>query len=90
MEITKEDTFDCVIRLVNEGYNVCALDFASGTNAGGGWRGKQQGTQEEGLCRRSDLGLLLERKKYPIPTDGMHYIPVVTINKNTKLINKIK
>jgi len=86
MEITKDDTFDAVMRLVNLGYkSPCALDFASASNPGGGWRGKQQGTQEESLCRRSDLGILLEKKKYPIPTDGLHYIPAITINKNTKL-----
>jgi uncharacterized protein (TIGR02452 family) len=36
------------------------LDFASDSNPGGGWRGKQQGTQEESLCRQSNLGLCLE------------------------------
>ena len=70
MEITQEDTFEAVIRLVNNKYNPIALDFASGTNPGGGWRSQQQGTQEESLCRRSNLGLLLEGKKYPIPCDG--------------------
>lgn len=86
MELTKEDTFECVIRLLEIGYKCpVALDFASGTNAGGGWRGMQTGTQEESLCRRSDLGILLEKKKYPIPVDGSHYVPSVLINKNIKL-----
>jgi len=31
MEITKEDTFECVIRLVTSGYKTVALDFASVT-----------------------------------------------------------
>eukprot|EP01061_Rhynchopus_euleeides_P013092 TRINITY_DN22962_c0_g2_i1.p2 TRINITY_DN22962_c0_g2~~TRINITY_DN22962_c0_g2_i1.p2 ORF type:complete len:264 (+),score=68.93 TRINITY_DN22962_c0_g2_i1:165-956(+) len=36
------------------------LDFASDSNPGGGWRSKQQGTQEESLCRCSNLGVCLE------------------------------
>jgi hypothetical protein len=80
MSVTKEDTFDCVIRLSKQGYkNPIALDFASGSNPGGSWRSKQQGTQEESLCRRSNLGLLLEKKKYPMPNDSYHYIEKVTI-----------
>lgn len=86
-EVTKEDTFDCAMRLISLGYNPVVLDFASGTNPGGGWRGNQQGSQEESLCRRSDLGLLLEKKKYPIPNDGLFYIKNVIINKNLKLEN---
>ena len=63
------------------GYKPVALDFASATNPGDGWRSKQQGTQEKSLCRRSNLGLLLESKKYPIPRDGLIYLPTVVINK---------
>jgi hypothetical protein len=85
MEVTCEDTFDCIVRLVNAGYNPVALDFASGTTPGGAWRkSNQQGTQEESLCRRSNLGLLLEKKKYPIPQDGHYYIPNVIIT-DTKI-----
>lgn len=87
MEVRKEDTFECVINLVENGYKPVALDFASGSNPGGSWRSKQQGTQEESICRRSDLGLLLEKKKYPIPIDGLIYVPVVTITKNLKMEN---
>ena len=36
------------------------LDFASDSNPGGGFRGSQQGTQEEELCRQSNLGVCLE------------------------------
>lgn len=83
MSVTQEDTFDCVVRLVGEGFRPVALDFASGTNPGGGWRqSKHRGTQEESLCQRSDLGLLLEKRKYPIPNDSYHYIPKVTITSN--------
>jgi len=38
----------------------CVLDFASDSEPGGGWKGKQRGTQEEGLCRCSNLGVCLE------------------------------
>eukprot|EP00931_Biecheleriopsis_adriatica_P056903 TRINITY_DN33749_c0_g3_i1.p1 TRINITY_DN33749_c0_g3~~TRINITY_DN33749_c0_g3_i1.p1 ORF type:complete len:425 (-),score=68.46 TRINITY_DN33749_c0_g3_i1:80-1354(-) len=38
----------------------CVLDFASDSEPGGGWKGKQRGTQEEGLCRSSNLGICLE------------------------------
>lgn len=89
MSVTKEDTFDCVVRMIREGYkNPVALDFASGTNPGGGWRSKQQGTQEESLCRRSDLGILLEKKKYPIPMDSYHYLKTVTINTPQEIETK--
>lgn len=82
MSVFKEDTFDCTVRLVGLGYKKpIVLDFASGSNPGGSWRSKQQGTQEESLCRRSDLGLLLEKKKYPIPVDRYHYIGKVTIEQ---------
>ena len=36
------------------------LDFASDSNPGGSFRGRQQGTQEEELCRQSNLGVCLE------------------------------
>jgi len=92
LEVTNEDSFECTIRLINDGYRPVVLDFASGTNPGGGWRGKQTGTQEESLCRRSNLGLLLEKCRYPIPSDGLLYIKNVIINKdiNGDTINPVK
>lgn len=94
MSVSKEDTFDCVIRLSSEKYKKpVILDFASGTNPGGGWRSaKHQGSQEESLCKRSDLGLLLEKKHYPIPTDSHHYIKTVNINESSKgpILQKIQ
>jgi len=82
LEVHQIDTFECVTQYIRLGYHPVALDFASGTNPGGGWRSKQQGTQEEKLCNESDLGLLLEKKKYPIPKDSYHYLPKVIIYKN--------
>ncbi len=59
------------------------------TNPGGGWRSaKHFGCQEESLCKRSNLGLLLEKKSYPIPNNGQHYLPEVIIDKD-KNFNKI-
>ena len=76
------DTFDCVIKYYGLGYKkIIILDFASGTNPGGGSSSKNLGTQEESLCRRSNLKSLLEQKKYPILTDSYHYLPKVTITK---------
>ncbi|CAH6419299.1 Domain of unknown function (DUF2263)-containing protein [uncultured virus] len=81
IQVTEEDTFQCILRVISN--NICknpvALDFASGSNPGGSWRSKQTGTQEESLCRRSNLGLLLEKEKYPIERDGLRYIKKVTI-----------
>lgn len=34
--VTKEDSFECAIRLIGLGYNPVVLDFASGTNPGDG------------------------------------------------------
>ena len=59
----------------------CVLDFASDSNAGGGWRGRQRGTQEEALCRASSLGLALERcpGAFGIPADGALYVRDVAV-----------
>lgn len=84
-DVTNEDTYECAQRLIGMGYGPVVLDFASSTNPGGSWRSKQQGTQEETLCRQSNLGLLLEKQKYPIATDGVIYIPNVIVTKNRLL-----
>ena len=82
IDILQMDTFDCVIKYYAMGYKkIIILDFASGSNPGGGHNSKNLGTQEESLCRRSNLKSLLEQKKYPIPTDNYHYLPKVTITK---------
>ena len=65
--------------------NPVVLDFASGSNPGGSWRSKQQGTQEETLCRQSNLGLLLEKEKYPIPNDGAIYVKKVKVTKDRQM-----
>lgn len=90
-EITTEDTFEAAIRLKSRGYNPVVLDFASATNPGGSWRSKQQGTQEESLCRRSDLGILLEKEHYPMSPNGAIYVATtITKDKNLQPIIPIK
>jgi len=62
MSVFEGDTFDCAEALLARGGGAvpCVLDFASDSNPGGGWKTKQQGTQEESLARRSSLGVCLE------------------------------
>eukprot|EP01060_Flectonema_neradi_P008577 TRINITY_DN16115_c0_g1_i1.p1 TRINITY_DN16115_c0_g1~~TRINITY_DN16115_c0_g1_i1.p1 ORF type:complete len:251 (+),score=51.10 TRINITY_DN16115_c0_g1_i1:48-800(+) len=77
--IVSEDSFKA-----SEKYaNAVVLDFASDSNAGGGWRGGQTGTQEESLCRRSTLGISLEKHSasggYPIDTNNCIYVKNVTV-----------
>lgn len=61
------------------------LDFASDSEPGGGWRSHQQGTQEEALCRSSNLGLCLEAiygKTGPghyMPHNGAVYVQDVVL-----------
>jgi len=65
---------DC-LRSLGIDKKMCLLDFASDSNPGGGWRSKQQGTQEEHLCRNSSLGITLEScNKYPINTYGALFV----------------
>lgn len=80
-EVTQEDTFSAVVRLIDAGHRPVALDFASATNPGGGWRRGQRGTQEESLCHQSDLGTLLEKTRYPMGRDEARYVPRVTIHR---------
>ena len=90
MEILKLDTFDAAIKLIDEGFNVVALDFASGTNPGGS-RKNQLGTQEESLCRRSNLSIELKKKRYPMPTeDTAYYLSNIIISKDKNLIPLLK
>lgn len=55
------------------------LDFASDSNAGGGCRSNQRGTQEESLCRQTSLLPSLERLAYPIPRLGVVYAPDICV-----------
>jgi len=64
---------------------ISVLDFASDTNPGGGYKSNQQGTQEESLCRRSSLALLLESAQYPIPFMGAVLCPEVAVFRDRDL-----
>ena len=78
-------SFEAARRLVERGcVRVAVLDFASDSEPGGGWRGNQQGTQEESLCRASSLGRALERLPYPIPTYGMAVVPEVLVLRDER------
>ena len=45
----------------------------------GGYKSNQQGTQEESLCRRSNLACGLESLEYPIPALGAAWVPDVCV-----------
>lgn len=77
------DTFEAGIWLKQKGAkNPVVLDFASDSNPGGGYRTNQEGTQEESLCRRSNLAACLETAKYPISDMGAIYVPDVVVFRN--------
>ena len=61
VEVTNESTLTCAMRLVRSGKfkNVCALNFASAKNPGGGFRGGSQ-AQEESIARSSTIISSLE------------------------------
>ena len=61
MEVVSVGAFEALVQTAGAAGELPAvLDFASDSNPGGSWRSKQQGTQEEALCRASTLGLKLE------------------------------
>lgn len=62
IEVTQESTIECIRRLVQEGFNTCALNFANGFHPGGGYL-KGARAQEESCCRCSALFATLDQKK---------------------------
>ena len=61
VEVVSVGAFEALVQTAGAAGELPAvLDFASDSNPGGSWRSKQQGTQEEALCRASTLGLKLE------------------------------
>ena len=58
VEVVTVGAFEAVVQTAGAAAGGCpaVLDFASDSNPGGSWRSKQQGTQEEALCRASTLG----------------------------------
>jgi uncharacterized protein (TIGR02452 family) len=68
IQVTQEGTIDAVARMARDGGggdDVCALNFASAKNPGGGFINFQSKGQEESLCRSSGL--------YPCIKDSQVY-----------------
>lgn len=73
--------------LPNQWFKPVVLDFASDSCPGGGWRGKQQGTQEEAICWLSSLGLSLghlSTSSFSIPSAGCVCVPDVVVMRQSK------
>ena len=84
--ILQGTSFEGAAHLHTRSHKVAVLDFASDSNPGGGWRSKQQGTQEESLCRCSNLGICLETyyekvgaAKYMPRPHGVVVVPEVVV-----------
>ena len=73
------DSLEAAELLAEHGSVPAVLDFASGSNPGGGVKGNQQGTQEEDMCRRSSLLPSLEQQEYPLPSMGGIYAPDICV-----------
>jgi len=96
MTLFQGDSFDAASWLMDSAPNAakagepCVLDFASDSEPGGGWKGKQRGTQEEDLCRRSSLGACLEEHYNKVgaaaymPNFSVVYAPDVTVFRAAK------
>merc|ERR1712039_173958 len=74
------------------GAECCVLDFASDSEPGGGWKGKQRGTQEEGLCRSSNLGVCLEAHYGTagaayMPQNSFVYVPDVVVFRSPEQLH---
>jgi len=80
-EMWKMDTIEAVRKL--QDYDPVALIFASDTNPGGSASKTNLGTQEEAFCRRSTLFEVQKASKYPIPTEGLLFVPDVQILYDT-------
>lgn len=79
LRLAQCDCLEAAEFLSEGGGNVpMVLDFASGSNPGGGLKGHQQGTQEEEMCRRSSLLPSLEHHEYPLPEGGI-YAPQICV-----------
>lgn len=98
VSITKETTLEAANRLIQEGKEVCILNFASATNPGGGFL-KGSNAQEESICRSSNLYYELKKcvEYYvtnknlgnPLYTDCIIYSKDITCfrDKNYNLCN---
>ena len=88
IEVTNETTFAAARRLHDAGKTVCALNFASAKNPGGGFLGGSQ-AQEESLARASALYAAIEPQRdyycagraseNALYTDHLIYSPAVPV-----------
>lgn len=76
--VTKDDTFNVMIKHVKAGENVVGINMANAHHPGGG---VIQGcpAQEEALCRRSNHYLGLTTQQYPLFELGGIYCPNVSV-----------
>ncbi len=96
MQVSNETTLGASRRLISNGLNPVALNFANGISVGGGFLSPAQ-AQEEGLCRSSALSLTLiddpldnahRMQLLPDSTDWSIYspnVPLVRSDDGTKL-----
>ena len=81
--VAATSSFSAADEAVARGAKVMVLDFATDVQPGGGARhGKQQGTQEEMLCRQSTLLSGLETLRYPMPSGGCAVVDGVCVFRN--------
>jgi uncharacterized protein (TIGR02452 family) len=87
VEIINEDTFTTAIDLVHKGFNPLVLNLANRFHPGGGYL-NGAAAQEESLCRRSSLPLVIDSKEmkkfYPFPLSGGIYSPKILIIKDAE------
>lgn len=89
--IVHQDTTDCGLQLINEGYNPLVLNMADIYNPGG-CVSAGGGMQEESIFRRSNYHCHLPPNLYPIQNNEAIYSPYVYVfrdnedNNYTKLI----
>lgn len=90
VEVTDIDSFDMAEQYTKEGLKPAVLNLASAYCPGGGIE-YGYGTQEESLCRRSNLQQALlaaeDKRFYPIPEDGhLIYSPSVQVFRKSEPI----
>lgn len=76
--IHNQDTIDCAIELMNQGFNPLVLNLADDCEPGG-CINYGSGAQEESLFRRSNYWKTLTQEHYPITNEQAVYSPQVCV-----------